>query len=508
MQCTIVLKRTFALCLCCVGLVCTAAAEDAPVSYRHFEVVEENGQVTSTEPIRPEKTPAWARNVSQDKHDWSKGPDMTKPYFKTPIPFVLPPADKGEPFYPHNHQPSIVWCPNGDLLAIWYSTGKEQTAELTVLASRLRPGADAWEPSSEFFKAPNRNMHGSSIFHDGKGTIYHFNGMAPDGGKGWTKLAMLMRTSRDNGVTWTAPRAIGPRQAGRHQVISGTLMTRDGVLIQNCDAVPGGSGGTALHISHDGGKSWHDPGEGKPKPKFTEGGKGEGTIAGIHAKVVELSDGRLLAFGRGDTIEGRMPMSVSSDLGKTWSYHSSPFPPIGGGQRLVLKRLREGALLFVSFTSGNRNRPEANGMTFTDPNGREFSGHGMFAAVSFDDGETWPVRKLLTPGEGTFNGGAWTGDFTATPTRAEHAGYLAATQTPDGIIHLISSRLHYRFNLAWLKGGVNDMIAKTLIVSEAEGGIGVRNRCCHIASGRATTPAVKASCMRSTTWSQLLYMLQ
>ena len=33
----------------------------------------------------------------------------------------------------------------------------------------------------------------------------------------------------------------------------------------------------------------------------------------------------------------------------------------------------------------------------------------------------------------------------------EPAGYLAATQTPDGTIHLLSSRLHYRFNLAWLR---------------------------------------------------------
>jgi sulfatase modifying factor 1 len=37
-----------------------------------------------------------------------------------------------------------------------------------------------------------------------------------------------------------------------------------------------------------------------------------------------------------------------------------------------------------------------------------------------------------------------------TPTQAENEGYLAATQTPDGVIHLISSRLPYRFNLASL----------------------------------------------------------
>jgi hypothetical protein len=36
-------------------------------------------------------------------------------------------------------------------------------------------------------------------------------------------------------------------------------------------------------------------------------------------------------------------------------------------------------------------------------------------------------------------------------TRAEQNGYLAATQTRDGRLQLISSRNHYVFNLAWLK---------------------------------------------------------
>jgi hypothetical protein len=36
-------------------------------------------------------------------------------------------------------------------------------------------------------------------------------------------------------------------------------------------------------------------------------------------------------------------------------------------------------------------------------------------------------------------------------THAEPLGYLAATQTPDGTIHLLSSGLHYRFNLPWLE---------------------------------------------------------
>ena len=34
---------------------------------------------------------------------------------------------------------------------------------------------------------------------------------------------------------------------------------------------------------------------------------------------------------------------------------------------------------------------------------------------------------------------------------AESGGYLAACQTRDGNIQLISSKNHYVFNLAWLK---------------------------------------------------------
>jgi hypothetical protein len=49
------------------------------------------------------------------------------------------------------------------------------------------------------------------------------------------------------------------------------------------------------------------------------------------------------------------------------------------------------------------------------------------------------------------DGGAWTGTFTMDANHAEPKGYLACTQTPDGMIHLLSSRVHYRFNLAWIE---------------------------------------------------------
>jgi formylglycine-generating enzyme len=156
--------------------------------------------------------------------------------------------------------------------------------------------------------------------------------------------------------------------------------------------------------------------------------------------VTQLLDGRLFAFGRGNNIDGHMPISISSDLGKTWERSASEFPPISGGQRLVLIRLREGSLFFASFAKD------------MEIDGRKVQ--GLFGALSFDDGKTWPVKRLISDGSGRkMSGGAWTGEFVMGVDTAEPKGYMSVTQTEDGVIQLISSRLHYAFNAAWLKAG-------------------------------------------------------
>jgi sulfatase modifying factor 1 len=411
------------------------------------------GDAPTTAPLPAEPPGAWGRQVSPVPHRWPE-PSAT-PRFEKPIRYVhIPPGANGPLYAKHNHQPSVTWCDNGDLLAIWFSTNSEFGRELTVVASRLRAGATVWEPADEFFKAPDRNMTGCSILNDGRGTLHHLNGLEAAGH--WHNLALVHRTSRDHGATWSLPRIVSPHQP-RNQVIGGSSVTAEGWLLQPCDANWDHNGGTALHISRDGGHTWSDGGAGSPTAHFAAGEKG-GTIAGIHAGVVALRDGRLLAFGRGDNIPDetgrpRMPQSVSNDGGQTWTFSASPWPTLHGGQRLVLLRLREGPLLLCSFSDSSRDLKAPTGLRFTDRTGTDYTGYGAFAAVSFDEGATWPVRKLLTPGGSPeiYDGGAWTGKFTMDATRAEPKGYLAATQTPDGMIHFISSALHYRFNLAWLK---------------------------------------------------------
>ncbi len=403
------------------------------------------GERPRSEPLRGTTPRLWASQVSQARRDWSKRPDPAQPYFKGPREYVkIPPNSNGPMFSQHNHQPAITACSNGDLLAIWYTCRTEAGRELAVVASRLRAGQEEWEPAAPFWDAPDRNDHGNAIWWDGREKIFHINGLGTDGT--WGKLALIMRTSVDNGATWSPARIIHPEHGLRHQVIAGAFETRDGQIVVAGDAVTGGDGGTAIHVSRDGGETWTDPGETAAKPAFKDGQSG-GWIAGIHAGVVELSGGRLMALGRGDSIQDRMPRSVSTDGGRTWKYSASGLPPIGGGQRLVLRRLQEGPLFLASF---------AKEMSLTNAAGEPIKVSGLFGALSFDEGQTWPIRRLITDDGSAreVDGGGNTRKFTLSAHSAEPRGYMAGTQAPDGMIHLISSKLHYAFNVAWLNAAM------------------------------------------------------
>lgn len=88
---------------------------------------------------------------------------------------------------------------------------------------------------------------------------------------------------------------------------------------------------------------------------------------------------------------------------------------------------------------------------------------GLFAAVSFDEGKTWPIKRVLSDGSGrrvdstdpnqyveNVKGKSSNRVFTMDQVSGEAMGYCAAIQARNGIIHVISSRQHYQFNYQWL----------------------------------------------------------
>jgi sulfatase modifying factor 1 len=312
---------------------------------------------------------------------------------------AIPKDAWGPIFAQHNHFSAVCVCPNGDVLACWYSTVRERGRELVQAASRLRAGSDRWEPASLFFTVPDVNCHAPVLLCDGK-RIYHF---ANQGLSGWDNAAVILRTSDDSGATWSQPRIILPRDHPEHQSQPCTaFVAKDGTVVLSVDG--------DLHrderllVSRDGGQTWN-----LTKGDMRRSAHGKYVI---HPAVAQRGDGAVLAFLRGPH---PMPLLVSKDLGDSWEVKDSPFPGIGGGQKATALKLASGALLLCSVDTR-----------------KTLVGGGTFAALSLDDGATWAhVRKV----EGV-------------------VGYMSLAQAPNGVVYLFGTRMGCAaFNEAWLREG-------------------------------------------------------
>lgn len=330
-----------------------------------------------------------------------KGPDPNKPFYldyttakNNP---QIPPETWGPIFSHHNHYGAVCVCPNGDVLACWYTTVAESGRELAQAASRLRAGSNQWEPASLFFDVPDHNDHAPVLFSDGK-RLYHFGTQSF---AGWDYASNFMRTSDDNGATWSKPRIILSRD-DPHALSQpcSALKLPDGTLVLACDG--------DLHkderimTSNDDGKTW--------QVRKGDMRKTAGKYA-IHPAITYTKDSAILSFLRGPH---PMPVQISKDLGDSWEQHNTIFPGISSGQKASALRLQSGAILLVSMDS----RKDV------------ISERGAFAALSLDDGKTWEsIRRL----EGVY-------------------GYMAAAQAPDGTIYVFGTKQSaVRFNEAWLK---------------------------------------------------------
>jgi formylglycine-generating enzyme required for sulfatase activity len=385
------------------------------------------------------------------------------------------------PLYTHNHSPTVAWCENGDILVSWFSGESETGPELTLLASRgvRQPdGSLEWTPPSEFLKAADRNMHSSNLLNNafrlnaGSDDDFTLHQVASVGIAGrWDKLGPGYRYSTDNGASWSPVRMILDPDHGLEQgsQMQGNMFQTSGGLLVflTDDADDGLSNTSSLVVSPDNGATWERRGHSSDTP-------GEDRIAGIHAAVAEIGDQNgddipdLLAFARdkGAYFDGKAPMSLSSDGGHTWTRSASVFPSIGTGCRMTLTRLdySEGhplfpgkkPLLFTGFAD--------NGIRARDGEGRMNTVTGLYAALSFDEGQTWPeeYRRVISNLQVTetweVEVAAWQRTQTLSKTAGQENGYMSVTQSPDGLIYLTDGKLVYTFNLAWLMQGVSTSV--------------------------------------------------
>ena len=150
--------------------------------------------------------------------------------------------------------------------------------------------------------------------------------------------------------------------------------------------------------------------------------------------VVQLADGSLLAYMRTGGTGGSCWASRSFDFGRTWT-PAEPGPFKNPNSAMAMIRLASGNLVAVYNDSADHN--------YRTP---------LNAALSLDDGATWPFIRSLETRPGRFN---YLGVSVDGQDNVEYS-YPAIAQSRDGLIHIVYTNdreniKHLACNETWLQ---------------------------------------------------------
>jgi sialidase-1 len=227
--------------------------------------------------------------------------------------------------------------------------------------------------------------------------------------------------SNDEGATWVGPADItaSVNRPDWNRIVPGPgigIQMRSGRLLIPCNHVIGNVAFNHVMYSDDHGKTWRLGGS-------TEGNTDEN-------QVVELTDGTLLLNIRNYREKGHRGISMSKDGGLTWSTVSSD-------PTLIEPVCQASFIRYTESPPSIKNR-----LLFSNP-ASQTERIKMTVRVSYDEGKTWPVAKLLNAGP---------------------SGYSCLTVLPDMKIGCFYERgdrssidkvTFARFSLDWLTDGVD-----------------------------------------------------
>jgi hypothetical protein len=362
------------------------------------------------------------------------GPDPGRPHYRKRYLLPSPPETGTDPhrqgrliaaaglhpsFRGHSHSPALEVCPNGDLLLVIFTSWSEYESGMSLMASRLRLGADQWEMPSPLADVPDVCDNAPLLWREGERLylFWAFTDIAQGG------FPFQWIASDDSGATWSEvqfPRFATPIGPHSRQPVNTALRDRDGTLYVASD---GEGPASLLWVSRDRMQTWEDPG---------------GRTGGRHTTFALLRDGKTILGlgGKNSDLDGTMPQSVSADGGRTWTVSGTEFCPLSSNQRPCLIRLQSGRLFFCGDLQRSHDRYRPPGATGPG---------GAFAALSEDDGRTWRAKRLI--GTQPHEASAWYGPD-------DTIGYSVARQSANGLIHVVTTMnrpcLHFEFNEAWV----------------------------------------------------------
>jgi sialidase-1 len=289
---------------------------------------------------------------------------------------------------------------------------------------RSLDGGKTWSPMKVILDFPGKEGGGDpTLLVDRQtGTVWMFYvygipapDMKPRGRRLW---AHAIR-SDDDGVTWSKPVDLNDVLKKPEWAISVSapgmgIQTRSGRLLVPSYFRQGKTVHSFVAYSDDHGKRWHIGG---PAPAKTN-----------ECQVIELVDGSLMLNMRSRRGKHCRMVAVSRDGGKTWMDAKD--------DPTLIEPVCQAS--FIRYTS-RRDGDTKNRLLFANPASQKRE--NMTVRLSYDEGKTWPVSKVIHPGP---------------------SAYSCLAVLPDGSIGLLYERgkaapyeaiTFARFNLEWLTDG-------------------------------------------------------
>lgn len=355
----------------------------------------------------------------------------------------------------HVHGSTLVEAPNGDLLAAWFHGSGERSADdVQIQGARLKKGAKAWSPVFVMADTPDVPDCNPVLFRDAQDRVWLFwivvhnnrwersilkyrraDSFGKDGPPPWNwqdiilvkpgaEFSDLMKTGleelqADDGMwaEYALPYSELLVEAAKDPVkrdIGWMTRTRPIALPSGRILLPlysDGFNASLVAISDDLGESWR-----ASKPILG--------LGPIQPTLAQRRNGDLVALCRDSgRAPARVMRSLSRDNGETWTLARDTDLP-NSGSSLALVALRDGRWILVyNDTETGRRR--------------------LAAAISDDEGETWPAQKYLdADGEGRSS-----------------FSYPTAIQGKDGRVHVTysyrveggASIKHVAFEPDWIR---------------------------------------------------------